>query len=184
MPQNPSPKMGQMVLCSFHRSHRKSAFEIDHFLRRNFWMISGSCNLGRAGRYWVFCFPKNSLNACFLASPMVAVCSGELGRSLLAGTRCRSSPCAPGSVCVLLGTSLEANANHLVRPSARPVIVTDWPIFGNRIELINSMESKANDKFKKRLPHPQTLALDDGLVAHPAGARLLEEGWNGYHWAM
>ena len=42
--------------------------------------------------------------------PMVAVCNGELGRSLLVGITCRSIPCVAGLGLSLLGTKLEANA--------------------------------------------------------------------------
>ena len=52
------PKRAKMVLSSFHRSHRESAFEIGHFLRQNFWMISGGTSSPRP-----FCFtPDYSLS--------------------------------------------------------------------------------------------------------------------------
>ena len=99
---------------------------------------------------------------------MVGVYSRELGRSLPAGTRCESIPCAPGLGLSLLGRRSEANATHLVRPWARPLIVTNWPNIG---------------KFQKATI-AQAIALDHGLVAHPAAAPLGDEGWNEYHLAM
>ena len=45
-------------------------------------------------------------------------------------------------------------------------------------------ESKAKRNFLKEATTPQAIALDIGLVVHPAGARFLEEGWNGYCLAM